>query len=92
METLADAKDNRVMTFMPYADKGWMCETDARLLAAAPDLLAMLKRVVAPEVSRCEVNRSMGDVIRECGEQNRCEPCRAALEAEALIRACEGEP
>lgn len=43
METLVDAKGEEVMTFMPYAAKGWVCEADARLIAAAPELLAALK-------------------------------------------------
>ncbi len=63
--------------------------TDASLPCMTCELLAMLKRMAMPEVSRCEVNRSMADCIRECGEQNRCEPCRAALEAEALIARVE---
>ncbi len=65
--------------------------TDASDPCAACELLAMLKRMALPEVSRCEVNRSTVDAIRECGEQNRCEPCRAAYAAAALIARIGGQ-
>jgi len=80
METLQDADGRRVITFMPYADKGWTSEADARLIAAAPELLEALKAHLA-YCAQCPSGPT--GTLGDCA---RCERDRA------LIRRIEGEP
>ena len=68
---VVDGVGEEVITFMPYADKGWISEADARLVAAAPELLAALRDLVDSGlcVSHPECAAARALIARIEGEQ-----------------------
>lgn len=64
-------------------------KANAKLIAAAPDLLLVLKR--AKELLDCDGLNEKSFFFAECRDGHRCQRCVVALDAEAAIAKAEGK-